>query len=103
MKPFLSRAAVFGRRLKVRGRRVRALAGARVRRVGAWVGNVRLELAEAAFILLFLAGVAMVYVPAALMIAGVLGVLVVERASARSGVRQKTDRAGSPAGLRSVA
>lgn len=34
---------------------------------------------EVAFVLVFLAGVGMVYVPAALMLGGVLGVVVVER------------------------
>jgi hypothetical protein len=92
VKSILLKVAAFGRRMKARARRMRA-----------WVGRVRLELAEAAFILVFLAGVAMVYVPAALMIGGALGVLVVERASVRGGVRQKTDQAGSQAGLRSVA
>lgn len=46
--------------------------------------GVRLLLAvEVVFVLVFLAGVALVYVPAALIIGGVLGVVAVERASAR--------------------
>lgn len=42
-----------------------------------------LLLLEVAFVLLFLAGVALVYVPAALIIGGLLGVVAVERASVR--------------------
>lgn len=42
-----------------------------------------LLLLEVAFVLLFLAGVALVYVPAALIIGGLLGVVAVERASIR--------------------
>ncbi|MBD0837379.1 hypothetical protein [Streptomyces sp. TRM68416] len=38
---------------------------------------------EVAFVLVFLAGVGMVYVPAALILGGVLGVVVVERQMAR--------------------
>lgn len=41
--------------------------------------------AEAAFVVLFLAGVAMLYVPAALMLGGVLGVVATEREMARPG------------------
>ncbi|MEU3255975.1 hypothetical protein [Streptomyces sp. NPDC006997] len=39
--------------------------------------------AEVAFVVLFLAGVAMLHVPAALMLGGVLGVVAVEREMAR--------------------
>ena len=45
---------------------------------------MRLLLLEVAFVLLFLAGVALVYIPAALIIGGLLGVVAVERASTRS-------------------
>jgi hypothetical protein len=38
---------------------------------------------EAVFVLLFLAGVALVHVPAALVLGGVLGALACERASAK--------------------
>jgi uncharacterized membrane-anchored protein YitT (DUF2179 family) len=44
---------------------------------------VKLLLLEVVFVLLFLAGVALVYVPAALILGGLLGVVAVERASAR--------------------
>ncbi|MEU0109517.1 hypothetical protein ABZ313_29750 [Streptomyces sp. NPDC006251] len=40
---------------------------------------------EAAFVVLFLVGVAMLYVPAALMLGGVLGVVATEREMARPG------------------
>ncbi|MET8826534.1 hypothetical protein ABZX40_41355 [Streptomyces sp. NPDC004610] len=43
---------------------------------------------EVAFVVLFLAGVAMLWVPAALMVGGVLGVLAVEREMARPGTAQ---------------
>jgi hypothetical protein len=44
---------------------------------------VRLLLAvELVFVMVFLAGVALVYVPAALILGGVLGVVAVEKASA---------------------
>ncbi|UBU10022.1 hypothetical protein [Nonomuraea gerenzanensis] len=38
---------------------------------------------EVVFVLVFLAGVALVFVPAALIVGGLLGVLAIERASAR--------------------
>lgn len=44
---------------------------------------MKLLLLEAAFVLVFLAGVALVFVPAALIIGGLLGVVAVERASVR--------------------
>lgn len=55
--------------------------------------------AEVAAVLLFLAGVAMVFVPAALMLGGVLGVVALERASVQVSARP----ASEPAGLRRVA
>lgn len=44
---------------------------------------------EAAFVVLFLAGVAMLYVPAALMVGGVLGVVATEREMARQAPVQR--------------
>jgi hypothetical protein len=44
---------------------------------------------EAAFVVLFLVGVAMLYVPAALMLGGVLGVVATEREMARPGPVQR--------------
>jgi len=46
---------------------------------GAWLLAV-----EAAFVVLFLAGVAMLHVPASLMLGGVLGVVATERQMART-------------------
>lgn len=47
---------------------------------------------EVAFVLMFLAGVALVFVPAALMLGGVLGVVAVERASAMVAARPGRER-----------
>ncbi|TMR11740.1 hypothetical protein ETD86_34800 [Nonomuraea turkmeniaca] len=44
---------------------------------------MKLLLLEVAFVLVFLAGVALVFVPAALIIGGLLGVVAVERVSVR--------------------
>lgn len=52
---------------------------------------MKLVLLEVAFVLVFLAGVALVYVPAALIIGGVLGVVAVERASAAKRLASVTD------------
>lgn len=49
--------------------------------------------AEVTFVLLFLAGVAMIFVPAALMLGGVLGVVAVERVSAQVSARPVGERA----------
>lgn len=54
---------------------------------------------EVAFVLVFLAGVALVYMPAALILGGGLGVVAAERASVRMSVRS----ASEPARLRRVA
>ncbi|MFJ9895249.1 hypothetical protein ACIQPR_18230 [Streptomyces sp. NPDC091280] len=43
---------------------------------------------DVAFVVLFLAGVGMLYVPASLMLGGVLGVVAVERETARQAPRQ---------------
>lgn len=42
-----------------------------------------LDLVEAAFVLVFLVGVGLVFLPAALIVGGLLGVLACERASAK--------------------
>ncbi|MFJ8140645.1 hypothetical protein [Streptomyces sp. NPDC096013] len=47
-----------------------------------------LLLLEVAFVLLFLAGVGMLYVPASLVLGGVLGVVAVEREMARQAPAQ---------------
>jgi uncharacterized membrane protein AbrB (regulator of aidB expression) len=48
-----------------------------------------LHVVEAAFVVLFLAGVAMLHVPAALMLGGVLGVVATERQMARPAAAQR--------------
>lgn len=59
---------------------------------------------EVAFVLLFLTGVALMYVPAALVIGGLLGAVAMERASARASQgRQVRQVAGESDRLRRVA
>lgn len=52
---------------------------------------MKLLLLEVAFVLMLLAGVALVYIPAALILAGVLGVVAVERASVRKPLAPVSD------------
>lgn len=47
---------------------------------------------EVAFVVVFLAGVAMLYVPAALMLGGLLGVVATEREMARQAPVQRRGR-----------
>ena len=59
--------------------------------VSPWAGEVQIaDLPEVGFILLLLAGVALVYLPAALILAGALGVVACERASSRREQRSAT-------------
>jgi hypothetical protein len=52
-------------------------------KITGWSRHRVLLALEVAFVVLFLAGVAMLHVPAALMVGGVLGVVAVERETAR--------------------
>lgn len=61
-----------------------------------------LDLAELVFVALFLAGVALVFPPAALMIGGVLGVVVCERRSSARRVPPAGDEAAAEPRLRRV-
>jgi hypothetical protein len=62
-----------------------------------------LDVLELGFVLVLLAGVALVSVPAALVLGGVLGVVACERRSAARGPQVAADEAASPTRLRRVA
>jgi hypothetical protein len=62
-----------------------------------------LDLAELAFVVVFLAGVALVFPPAALMIGGVLGVVACERRSSARRPAAPRDEAAPGPRLRRVA
>ncbi|HEY9375279.1 hypothetical protein [Streptomyces sp.] len=62
-----------------------------------------LDLAELAFVVVFLAGVALVWPPAALMVGGVLGVVACERRSSARRAVVPRGEAQAPRRLRRVA
>lgn len=62
-----------------------------------------MELLEVGFVLVFLAGVALCSVPAALVLAGVLGVLACERRSVARARAVRQDAQAPPRPLRRVA
>ncbi|MEW2635946.1 hypothetical protein AB0903_30990 [Streptomyces sp. NPDC048389] len=58
-------------------------------KITGWSRHQVLLTLEVAFVVLFLTGVAMLHVPAALMVGGVLGVVAVERETARQAPVQR--------------